>query len=237
MNDFEYSTAGILKCKHTFQFEPIRKLNHNPPEQTSWRRVTEALERWMLGLKENGEYGRCSGAQRMSHQHQIKGVRLTVRIPLQCPLDEILLLQLVAYVDRRLHHSLVAQPIVTRRLQRQNFALGIQIRKNVLHAKGTTYADHNRPMCVVDGHKEGRLAHIHVIGGVNDIDVAQLERLLQRCIVAQAAIVLDNLCIITCTATAAKASENNDIFTIFLLYATSFILTSVPAPNATSCCD
>jgi len=79
----------------------------------------------MFRLQEYGKYGRRAGAQGMTHQDQVKGVRLAIGIPLQCPLDEVLLLQLVAYIDRRLHHALVGQPIITRRLQRQDFALGI----------------------------------------------------------------------------------------------------------------
>lgn len=206
----ESNARHHILAEHNGCDERLGVLHSWHAKQSARWGIAKALQCRMLRLEQYGQNGRCAGTQGVAHQHQVEGVRHSLRIPLQRTLNEILLLQLVAYVNRRLHHALVPEPIVPGRLQWQHLAFCIQIRQYILHAQRAAYADHDLLLRIIDGHKERRLTHIHVVGGVHDVDVAQLQCLLQCGVVAVAAIVLDHLAIVPAAKAAAKASAKEN---------------------------
>ena len=74
----------------------------------------------------------------------------------------------------------MAEPVVSRQLERNGFRLGVQIRNDILHTDGTTNAHHDCLVAVVDGDEERRLGHIDVERSEYDLIVAvHTDRLLQ----------------------------------------------------------
>lgn len=150
----------------------------------------------------------------MTDQHQLKRFRSPRWIMMQRPLHQILSLQLLFNINGRLNHSLVPQPIVPRRIQRQHIAFRIQIRQHVLHAQRTPNTDHNLGFRIVDGHKEWRLPDVHMESGVDHFNVAEQHHSFHGCVIAVAAIVIDNLGIIflaTTTGTGQTAALGHEL--------------------------
>lgn len=62
-----------------------------------------------------------------------------------------------------------------------------------LHTERPPYADHHLLPVIIQSHEERRLADVHVVRRVDDLDVPDVPQLLQDGVVALAAVVLDDL--------------------------------------------
>lgn len=62
-----------------------------------------------------------------------------------------------------------------------------------MHTERPSYTNHHLLPVVIQPHEERRLAHVHVVRGVDDLDVSDVPQLLQDGVIALAAVVLDDL--------------------------------------------